>query len=233
MTEDARDVFEHLRLLFSPHPWHGVSIGDEAPEKVTVYVEIVPSDTLKYEIDKVSGFLRVDRPQQYSNISPSLYGFIPQTYCAEQVAARTREATGREAITGDGDPLDICILSQDTFSHGDFIVDAHPIGGFRMIDGDQADDKILAVLDDDVAYGAWRNVEDVPHPLLERLEHYFLTYKQPPGSKESRVEIAEIYDRDEALEVIERSRSDYREHFPRLAERLLESLRPAVQEGDE
>lgn len=229
MTDDGRDVFEHLRLLFSPHPWHGVSIGDEAPERVTVYIEIVPSDTLKYEIDKVSGYLRVDRPQQYSNICPSLYGFIPQTYCAEAVAARTREATGRSSVTGDGDPLDVCVLSQDTFSHGNFIANAYPIGGFRMIDGDEADDKILAVLEGDVAYGAWRSLDDVPGPHLERLKHYFLTYKMPPGADENRVEITEIYDREEALEVIERSRADYQAHYPRLAEQLLEALRPALQ----
>lgn len=233
MTREARDVFEHLRLLFSPHPWHGVSIGDEAPEKVTVYIEIVPADTLKYEIDKTSGYLRVDRPQQYSNVCPSLYGFIPQTYCAERVAERTRTATGRSDVQGDGDPLDVCVLSQDTFSHGDFIAGVHPIGGFRMIDGDEADDKILAVLEGDVAYGAWRSVDDVPRPQLERLEHYFLTYKTPPGADENRVEITEVYDRSEALEVIERSRADYRQHYPRLAERLLEALRPAVREEDE
>lgn len=232
MSDDARDVFEHLRLLFSPHPWHGISIGDDAPEKVTAYIEIVPSDSLKYEIDKTSGYLRVDRPQQYSNISPSLYGFIPQTYCAERVAALTREATGRENITGDQDPLDVCILSQDTFSHGDFIADVHPIGGFRMLDHDEADDKILAVLAGDAAYGAWRSVRDVPKPLLKRLEHYFLTYKQPPESEQRRVEITDIYDREVALDVIERSRADYQEHFPRLAQRLLEALRPAVRKED-
>ncbi len=70
-----------MKPVYKAHPWHGISVGDNAPEKVTVFVEIVPSDTIKYEVDKESGYLKIDRPQKYSNIIPSLYGFIPQTYC--------------------------------------------------------------------------------------------------------------------------------------------------------
>ena len=76
-----------LDLLFKSHPWHGVPIGEAAPERVTVYVEMVPTDTVKYELDKDTGLLKVDRPQKYSNVPPSLYGFVPRTLCAESVAA--------------------------------------------------------------------------------------------------------------------------------------------------
>ena len=81
-----------LGLMFRAHPWHGVAIGPDSPEIVNVYIEIVPTDTVKYELDKATGNLKVDRPQKYSNICPTLYGFIPQTLCAERVAERIAPA---------------------------------------------------------------------------------------------------------------------------------------------
>src|SRR5689334_5675469 len=80
---------------FRSHPWHGVSIGAEAPRIVTCYIEIVPTDTVKYEVDKETSYLKVDRPQKYTNVCPTLYGFIPQTYCAEQVAQLAADDMGR------------------------------------------------------------------------------------------------------------------------------------------
>ena len=76
-----------MGILFKAHPWHGIDIGENAPEMLTAFIEITPTDTIKYELDKDSGFLRVDRPQRFSNVVPSLYGFIPRTYCATRVAA--------------------------------------------------------------------------------------------------------------------------------------------------
>ena len=81
------------------HPWHGISAGAHAPEIVTAFIEIVPTDTVKYEIDKESGYLKIDRPQKFSNIVPALYGFLPQTYCAEQVGENCSEQTGRERVS--------------------------------------------------------------------------------------------------------------------------------------
>ena len=202
------------RQRFRPHPWHGVDIGPQAPERVTVYVEIVPTDTVKYEIDKASGYLKVDRPQKFSNVCPTLYGFIPQTYCGVRVGALCGERTGRTAIVGDGDPMDICVLSERVISHGDILLQALPVGGLRMIDGDQADDKIVAVLAGDAAFGSLREIAELPPALLDRLRHYFLTYKLDPASAERRVEIAGIYGRAEAHQAIERSREDYAALFP-------------------
>jgi inorganic pyrophosphatase len=200
--------------LFRAHPWHGVAIGERAPEVVTAYVEIVPADTIKYEIDKVSGYLTVDRPQQFSNVCPTLYGFVPRTYCAERVAARCAERTGRPGIVGDGDPLDICVLAESVIPRGDILLRAVPIGGLRMLDGDEADDKLIAVLEGDAVYGAWRDIVECPPSLLDRLRHYFLTYKEPPGDRpDRRVEIAEVYGRAEAHEVIRRSQEDYTASF--------------------
>ena len=89
---------------FRAHPWHGLSAGDHAPDIVEAYIEITPLDAVKYEIDKRTGYLRVDRPQGSSALPPTLYGFIPRTYCGDRVAALTPKA-----IKGDGDPLDICV----------------------------------------------------------------------------------------------------------------------------
>lgn len=223
------DIFSRL---FKPHPWHGVPLGEEAPERVNVFVEIVPTDTVKYELDKRTGHLTVDRPQRFSNVSPSLYGFLPRTYCGERVAALCAERTGHDEVTGDGDPMDVCVLSEKAFSHGDLFLRALPIGGFRMIDGAEADDKIVAVLEGDATYGGLRDLGEVPEPLKARLEHYFLTYKQAPGEEvESRVEIPAVYGRREAYEVIEASREDYRELFGDLPDRLLAGLRELAGAG--
>jgi inorganic pyrophosphatase len=203
------------RQRFRPHPWHGIEIGPQAPERVTVYVEIVPTDTVKYEIDKSSGYLKVDRPQKFSNVCPTLYGFIPQTYCGARVGELCAERTGRRGIVGDGDPMDICVLSERAVSHGDILLQAVPLGGLRMIDGEQADDKIVAVMLGDAAYGSLAELAEVPEALLDRLRHYFLTYKQEPGAAAAgRVEIAAAYGRAEAHEVIRRSRADYLALFP-------------------
>ena len=225
---DAERLWEVMGRLFKTHPWHGVAIGAEAPAVVTAYVEIVPSDVVKYEVDKVTGHLKVDRPQKFSNVCPTLYGFIPQTLSDERVAELARRRTGQEALTGDGDPLDICILSEKVFSHGDFLLRALPIGGLRVIDCGEADDKIVAVLQGDVTFGKIQDVGDLPRPLIDRLEHYFLTYKLAPGPAASgamETTIEGVYGRDEAHEVIVRSGADYRARFPDLKEQLLAALR--------
>ena len=222
--KEGEGTWELLGLLFQAHPWHGVSAGVEAPDVVTAYVEIVPTDTVKYEIDKPSGHLKVDRPQQFSNVCPTLYGFIPQTYCGDQVAAFAKERATVPVVEGDGDPLDICVLAEKTFSHGDFLLQAMPVGGLRMIDRSQADDKIVAVLKGDAAFGHCTEISDLPPALVDRLRHYFLTYKRPPGAQEGLIEITHVYGRAEAREVIERSRADYRQRFPDLKERFLKAL---------
>lgn len=214
-----------LEHLFRAHPWHGVSIGEAAPAVVPSYVEIVPTDTVKYELDKDAGLLCIDRPQMYSNVCPSLYGFVPQTLCAERVAALCEERTGRTGIVGDGDPMDICVLTEKSVSHGDILVRAIPIGGLRMLDGDEADDKLIAVLQGDGVYGAMKDVSECPATLVDRLRHYFLTYKQAPERATRVVEITHVYGRDEAHELIRRSYGDYLAHFPELARKLEQALR--------
>ena len=204
-----------MGLRYKSHPWHGVDIGPEAPEIITCFIEMVPTDTVKYEIDKETGYLKIDRPQKYSNVIPALYGFIPQTFCSEKVADYCMQKTGRIDIVGDHDPLDICILSEKAIAHGDILVKARPIGGFRMIDDNQADDKIVAVLKDDAVYGDYKDLSDCSLMVLDRLKHYFLTYKDLPG-RQRNAEITHTYGIDEAQEVIRRSMEDYRLKFENL-----------------
>ncbi len=211
----ANDVVlnDLLSLLFQAHPWHGVAPGADAPNVVNAYIEIVSTDTVKYELDKPSGHLRIDRPQRFSSFSPTLYGFVPQTYCGDEVAELCRRRTGIGNIRGDGDPLDICVLTEKDAAHGEFFVRAKPIGGLRMIDAVEADDKIIAVLENDVAYGHINDITEAPRGLVDRLQHYFLTYKQLPSEAPRRVEITDVYNRAEAADVIARSIRDYRARY--------------------
>ncbi|MGJ0490587.1 inorganic pyrophosphatase [Methylobacter sp.] len=201
-----------MNRQYKAHPWHGISPGDNAPVTVTAFIEIVPTDTVKYEIDKTSGYLKIDRPQKFSNMVPALYGFVPQTYCAESIAEFAELKSGKKVIRGDGDPLDICVFSERTITHGDILVPAIPIGGFRLLDKGEADDKIIAVMKNDEFYGQWRDVSDCPESYINRLKHYFLTYKNLPDEDNS-CEITNIYGRDEAQEVIRKAMEDYKNHY--------------------
>ncbi|MDX9880948.1 MAG: inorganic pyrophosphatase [Prolixibacteraceae bacterium] len=204
-----------MGLRYKSHPWHGVFLGKDAPEIVTSFIEVVSTDTVKYEIDKDSGYLRLDRPQKFSNVVPALYGFLPQTFCGEEVGQFCMERSGKKNILGDGDPLDICVLTEKTIAHGDILVNARPIGGFRMIDGNEADDKIIAVLSNDIVYGHMNDISECPDIVIKRLEHYFLTYKDMPGV-DSNTEITHTYGVKEAYEVIRHSMRDYQKKFDNL-----------------
>lgn len=198
-----------LSLRYKSHPWHGVDIGEESPDVLTTFIEMVPTDTVKYEADKKTGYLYIDRPQKYSSILPSLYGFIPQTYSNKKTAAFSNTALDKTDIVGDNDPIDICVLTEKEVAHGDILVRARPIGGFRMIDGNEADDKIIGVLIGDGVYGHYKDISDCPPTVIERLRHYFLTYKDMPGEKRD-CEITHVYGADEAKKIIKAGMEDYK-----------------------
>jgi len=204
-----------LGLRYKSHPWHGIELGENAPDIVTCFIEMVPTDTVKYEVDKVSGYLRLDRPQKYSNVVPALYGFLPMTYSGDEVAKLSREKTGRDNIVGDGDPIDICVLTEKEIFHGNILVISKPIGGFRMLDGNEADDKIIAVLNNDAVYAQYNDISELPEIVVNRLKHYFLTYKDLPGNV-ADVEITHVYGAAEAKDIINRSIIDYRKKFEAL-----------------
>jgi inorganic pyrophosphatase len=156
----------------------------------------------------------VDRPQRSSSQHPTLYGFVPRTYCGERVSAL---APG--AKRGDGDPLDICVLSERTIARNEIIVRCRVIGGLQMIDNGEADDKIISVLENDYVWGKSRDVADVPSVLVERLQHYFLTYKLVPGQR-PKASIARVYGRAHALKVVRAAVADYNSTFAFPTERL-------------
>lgn len=192
-----------------PHPWHGLDPGPDSPAIVNAYIEITPFDLVKYEVDKLTGYLRVDRPQRTSAQPPSLYGFIPKTFCGESFRLLS-PASQR----GDGDPLDICVLSERPISKSEIVVPARVVGGLQMVDASEADDKIIAVLMNDYVWGEVQEITDLPVVLVERLEHYFATYKLKPGEV-PRVRIEQRYGREHALKVIEAALEDYRQMYGR------------------
>jgi len=202
MAKRATPVFQ-----FRPHPWHGLEIGPEPPLHLNAFIEITPFDLMKYEVDKISGYLRVDRPQRSSAQHPTLYGFVPRTYCGERVR---RLAPG--ARRGDGDPLDICVLSERAISRNEIIVRGRVIGGLQMIDAGEADDKIISVLENDYVWGGARDVRDVPRVFVERLQHYFSTYKLIPGRR-ARARVSAVYGRVHALRVVLAAMADYEDNY--------------------
>lgn len=199
----SRVTFERWR----PHPWHGLSVGLDPPRLLHVYVEITPFDAVKYEIDKLTGYLRVDRPQLTSSLPPTLYGFIPRTYCSKHVAALSQSVD-----QGDGDPLDICVISERPINRAEVLLNARVVGGLRLIDKGEADDKIIAVLEKDPVWEGAVDLDDIPKQLIARLRHYFLTYKLTPG-EESHMFIEEIYGFDGAARVIQAAMQDYAEIY--------------------
>lgn len=217
-------IWNLMNLLCRSHPWHGVEIGENAPEEIHCYIEIVPTDTVKFELDKETGLLKADRPQKYSNHCPTLYGLIPQTHAGKRVGEFCGLKTKRSGISGDHDPLDICILTEKPILRGDILVTAKPIGGIRAIDNNEADDKIIAVLSGDLIYEHIQDISQCPENLLERLKHYFLTYKESAEElskqKKRHMEITHVYGREDAMEVINLAQADYDDLYPGMRDLL-------------
>jgi inorganic pyrophosphatase len=200
-------VFPKTFYRWRPHPWHGLEPLDETPNVVNAYIEMTPFDSVKYEVDKATGYLRVDRPQLTSSMSPTLYGFVPRTFCG----ARVHDLSPK-AKQGDRDPLDICVITERPITRGEVIVRARIIGGVQMIDNGEADDKIIAVLDEDRFWSKAESLDDVPDALLARLRHYFLTYKMVPGETHP-VSIESFYGLEHAKKVLDASMEDYIEVY--------------------
>ncbi len=190
-----------------PHPWHGLSPGPAPPSIVSVFVEITPFDLVKYEVDKASGYLKVDRAQRTSSLPPSIYGFIPRTYAGPSVAALMGGASG-----GDHDPLDICVLSERPITRAEVLLHAKVVGGLPMLDAGEADDKIVAVLRDDPIYGDISEILDLPGALVDRLLHYFSTYKQH-RPEVHEVSVGDPYGRAHAEAVVTAAMADYENEF--------------------
>ncbi len=193
-----------------PHPWHGIDVGPTPPALVHAYIEITPFDHIKYEVDKTTGYLRVDRPHRTSSLPPTLYGFIPRTYCGRRVGALMEKAKG-----GDEDPLDICVVSERPIDRAEVILNARVVGGIPMLDHGEADDKIVAVLDNDTIWADVNDLFELPEILVERIRHYFTTYKSLPREG-SPVSVGEPYGQAHAKRVVESAIADYLEQFEQL-----------------
>lgn len=170
------------------NPWHEVSAGDGAPEVVTAIIEIPANNRAKYELDKDTGMLRMDRVLYSAMYYPANYGFIPQTYCE------------------DGDPLDIVVISQVQVVPM-CLVDAKVIGVMRMEDGGEMDDKIIAVAEGDVSVSHINDVSDLPEHLRNELKNFFEDYKK---LEKKTVKVEDFQGREVALEVIRQSFEDYK-----------------------
>jgi inorganic pyrophosphatase len=193
--------------LWRPHPWHGLETGPEPPVMITAYIELTPFDVIKYEVDKTTGYLKVDRPQRTSSSPPTLYGFIPRTYAGDRVRDLCPGAS-----SGDGDPMDVCVISERAIDRADILLTARVVGGLQMLDGGEADDKIVAVIDRDPVWAGVQDLVELPEALIDRLTHYFETYKLTPGVA-ADVAVQRRYGREHAYRVIEASMQDYGETF--------------------
>ena len=192
---------------FRPHPWHGLELGPDPPKVVHAYIELTPFDRVKYELDKQTGYLRVDRPNRTSSFSPTLYGFIPRTFCGDRVRDLMPGAKA-----GDGDPLDICVISERPIAVSEVILEARIVGGLPMLDNGEADDKIVAVLHNDNIWSEVDDIDELPVVTVNRLRHYFSTYKMlTPDDPVVRVDAP--YGREHAYEVVEAALADYTEQF--------------------
>ncbi len=200
-------TFPRAFYRWRPHPWHGLEVGQNPPRLVQAYIEITPFDLMKYEVDKATGYLRVDRPQRNSSLPPTLYGFIPRTFCGESVGALCEGAS-----TGDGDPLDICVVSEQPINHSEVILNTRVIGGLQMVDDSEADDKIVAVLANDEFWAKVDDITELPQIMVDRLRHYFETYKLVPGQPPPAT-IQQIYGAEHAFRVVKAAMSDYEHEF--------------------
>jgi len=173
------------------HPWHGLSYGD-APDIVEAFIEVPMDSMLKYELDKESGHLRLDRVLYSAVHYPGDYGFIPQT------------------LSEDGDPIDIIVLSHNPV-HPGVIVQARPIGMLEMVDVDERDEKIIAVHANDPRYDNYKDIAHVNEHILQEIRHFFETYKQLQSN--NKVEIKSVkgvtHAKEEIMLAIKRYKEEY------------------------
>lgn len=177
------------------HPWHDVEIGQNSPDLVNGIIEIPKNTRAKYELDKESGMLMMDRVL-YSSINyPANYGFIPKTYC------------------DDDDPLDILVISQIEIVPM-CIVSARVIGVMRMLDGGEKDDKIIAVAEHDMSVNHTNDISELPDHHLKELRSFFEDYKK---LENKTVIVEDFLGREQALDIVRQSIVDYQVKFEKTA----------------
>lgn len=184
-------IDSYTKKYTNMNPWHDVSIGDDIPETVTGIIEIPKNTRAKYELDKESGLLKMDRVLYSSVYYPANYGFIPQTYC------------------DDDDPLDIMVFSQIEIQPL-CLVDAKVIGVMHMVDVDEIDDKIIAVAKNDMSVNHVNDISELPQHYIKEIRNFFEDYKKLENKE---VIVKEFQGRKEAFKIIEQSIVDYQKKF--------------------
>ena len=174
-----------------PHPWHDVPIGDEAPEEFTALIEIPTGSRVKYELDKESGLLKVDRILYSAVIYPANYGFIPRT------------------LGDDDDPLDVLVLMQEPVQPLS-LLRARPIGMMHMVDEGESDEKIICVHLDDPEYRSYEHHSQLPEHRLAELQRFFQDYKVLEGKE---VDVGDFSDPEEAKDAVRHAMRLYDDHF--------------------
>ena len=173
------------------HPWHDVSIGDEAPGEFSVVIEIAKGSKVKYELDKETGLLKVDRILYSSVVYPENYGFIPRT------------------LAGDDDPLDVLVLMQEPVQPLT-ILEVRPIGLLPMMDDGEEDENIICVHVDDPEYKAYSRFDEFPEHRFLEIKQFFLEYKSLEGKE---VEVGDLSGPEEAIEAVKSSMERYEKQF--------------------
>lgn len=178
-------------MLTTLHPWHGIPPGDQAPTIVNAVIEIPKGERAKYEVDKHSGLLKMDRVIHSSFHYPINYGFIPQS------------------LGDDRDPLDILVLSGVSI-HPLCLVEARVIGVMRMVDSGDGDDKVISVAHTDPSVNYIRDMSELPAHFLEELRHFFEEYKK---LERKTVLVEEFQDSDTAKRIVNEAVTLYRETY--------------------
>jgi len=173
------------------NPWHKVKIGDNAPSIVNGIIEIPKNTRAKYELDKESGLLMLDRVLFSSMYYPANYGFIPKTYC------------------DDNDPLDILVVSQITIVPM-CMVSAKVIGVMRMMDDGEMDDKIIAVAENDMSVNHINDISELPEHFFKELKNFFEDYKKLENKS---VEVDNFQGADIAKDIVKQSMVDYENYI--------------------
>jgi len=167
--------------------WHDIPAEEIAPSNFSAVIEISKDSSCKYELDKKTGMLRLDRVLYTATHYPANYGFIPRTYA------------------DDGDPLDVLVLcSEPIFPMT--LVQVYPIGAMRMIDGGKQDDKIIALPLSDPTYRGVTSIHELPTHIFDEIMHFFTVYKQLENKQTA---VKELFDREDAIEIIRQAIVDY------------------------
>ena len=178
------------------NPMHDIDESRIKPDSFVAYIEISKGSKNKYELDKESGLLRLDRILYTSTHYPQNYGFIPKTFAS------------------DGDPLDVLVLCSESINPSS-LVDCYPIGVLEMVDNGSEDQKIIAICGHDPFFNCYKDMDELPSHLLDEIKHFFAVYKELEGKSTL---VTKIDSKKRAIEVISQCIEAYKKRFPKVSQ---------------